>query len=147
MGAIQSETAYFQPNPNSIQPFHPQVRYTDPTFAPGPACTGDACLKTWGLRIINSTNVFSYGAGLYSFFDNYAETCTKATCQQNMVDIVDSSAVYLWGLSTKAAANMVTHNGVAAVRQIEDGLNNTSTFCDTIAVYEVPPLCGAKIRG
>lgn len=29
----------------------------------------------WGLRVVNSQNILIYGAGLYSFFNNY-NTCT-----------------------------------------------------------------------
>lgn len=141
MGAIQSETAYFQPNPNALQPFKAQSLYTDPIFPSGPSCSGPACYKTWGLRIVNSSNIFTSGAGLYSFFDNYDETCNIKSCQQNIVDVTDSSNVHLWGLSTKAAANMITLNGNSAVAQRQGPLNNTSNFCETIALFEVPLAC------
>ena len=31
----------------------------------------------WGLRIVDSTNILIYGAGLYSFFNNYSTACSN----------------------------------------------------------------------
>ena len=131
MGAIQSETPYFQGNPTALTPFTPSTAYSDPTFA---TCTTASCTKAWGLRIVGSSNVHIYGAGLYSFFDNYAQTCLATeSCQDHMVSVENCSGeIYLWGLSTKAATNMVTVDGKEAVPQID----NRSNFCSTIALFE-----------
>jgi glucan 1,3-beta-glucosidase len=89
MGLIQHETAYFQGNPNALSPFTIQAAYTDPTFE---ECTTANCARTWGLRIINSTNVFTYGAGLYHFFENWDSSCLNSeTCQERMVDSKQAS--------------------------------------------------------
>ena len=32
------------------------------------------CANAWGVRIIDSQDIFIYGAGTYSFFNNY-DTC------------------------------------------------------------------------
>lgn len=69
MGLIQTETAYYQPNPNTRTPFTPLASLHDPTFTPS---TNSNTADGWGLRITDSTNVLVYGAGLYSFFDNYS---------------------------------------------------------------------------
>ena len=131
MGAIQTETPYYQSNPNALTPFTPSSTYADPTFS---SCTTDACRKAWGLRIVSSSNVLIYGAGLYSFFDNYGQDCLATeSCQENMVSVENcASDVYIWGLSTKASTNMVMVDGVAAVPQ----LPNRDNFCSTIAVFE-----------
>jgi len=44
----------------------------DPDFET--SCAGQAgnCGNAWGLRVINSQNILVYGAGLYSFFDDYS---------------------------------------------------------------------------
>ena len=65
---------YYQPNPNATLPFPPVAAINDPNFAV--SCVGVAgnCADGWGLRVINSKNVLVYGAGLYSFFNNY-NTC------------------------------------------------------------------------
>ena len=84
MGVIQHETAYYQGNPDALSPYTLQPAYTDPTFA---ECTQANCARTWGLRVINSTNVFLYGGGLYNFFDNWSSTCLDMeNCQERMID-------------------------------------------------------------
>ncbi|KAL4787440.1 pectate lyase superfamily protein-domain-containing protein [Aspergillus varians] len=129
MGLIQTETPYYQANPNALVPFTPQTKWNDPDFA---TCTTDACKKAWGLRVTNSTNVYVYGAGLYSFFENYGQTCLGGSCQENMVE-VDCSDVHIFGLSTIASTNMiVSSDGKSLVPQ--EG--NESTFCSTIALFE-----------
>ena len=86
-------------------------------------------------RYIASDDILIYGAGLYSFFDNYKQECLATeSCQENMVSIESSSAVTLWGLSTKASTNMVTVDGVAAVLEKD----NRDTYCSTIALFEEP---------
>ncbi|KAL4880128.1 pectate lyase superfamily protein-domain-containing protein [Aspergillus karnatakaensis] len=130
MGLIQTETPYYQANPNSLVPFTPQEAWNDPDFS---SCTTDACRKAWGLRVTNSSNVYVYGAGLYSFFENYEQTCiAENSCQENMVE-VDCSDVHIFGLSTIATANMiVSSDGTSLVPQ--EG--NESTYCSTIALFE-----------
>lgn len=130
MSLIQTETPYFQANPNALVPFTPNTAYSDPTFAD---CTTDSCKKSWGLRVVDSSSVFVYGAGLYSFFDNYDQTCLDTeSCQENMVAIDCSDDVYLYGLSTKAAVNMVTVNGESEAL----GADNMDNFCQTLALFE-----------
>ena len=131
MGVIQTETAYMQPNPDSLTPFAPNAKYSDPTFAD---CTDGACKKTWGLRIVDSRQVFIYGAGLYSFFDNWAQECFgRGDCQTNMFSIdTCSSDVYLFTLATKAAVNMATVGGQPSIARVD----NKDTFCDLVAVFE-----------
>ncbi|GES59356.1 exo-beta-1,3-glucanase Exg0 [Aspergillus terreus] len=130
MGLIQSETPYYQANPNALVPFTPQTKWNDPDFA---SCTTDACRKGWALRVMNTTDLWVYGAGLYSFFENYGQTCLNSeSCQENIVE-VDCSDVHIYGLSTKASVNMVTSsNGQGLVPEDE----NTSNFCSTIALFE-----------
>ena len=132
MGAIQTETAYMQSAPDALNAgFTPIDAYRDPTFA---TCTSELCKKTWGLRIFESSEVYVYGAGLYSFFDDYQQQCLDTeSCQENMVSLECSSSVYLYGLSTKAATNMVSVNGVSEALQSD----NTNGFCQTIALFEL----------
>ena len=128
MGAIQTETPYFQSNPNALNPFQPDPRFADPTFA---NCKTDNCRKSWGLRVVGSSDVLMYGAGLYSFFDNYGQQCLATeSCQDNMVSI-EQSRVSLFGLSTKASTNMVTIAG-GVIPQAD----NRDTFCSTLALFQ-----------
>lgn len=130
MGLAQAETPYYQANPNALTPFAPNAKYSDPTFS---TCTSDSCRKAWGLRVVNSSNVLIYGAGLYSFFENYSQTClTTESCQRNMVSVENSHSTWLYGLSTKASTNMVTWNGRPIVLQAD----NRDNFCSTAALFE-----------
>lgn len=69
MAMIQSETPYFQSNPGAQVPFPTLTAWGDPSYA---ACTTASCRKSWALRILNSRKTLIYGAGLYSFFENYS---------------------------------------------------------------------------
>ncbi|KAF9890404.1 hypothetical protein FE257_006072 [Aspergillus nanangensis] len=130
MGMIQTETPYYQANPNALKPFTSQKKWNDPDFA---NCKTDGCRKAWGVRVMNTSDLYIYGAGLYSFFENYGQTCLQTeSCQENMVE-VDCSDVHIYGLSTKASVNMITSSdGTALVPQKE----NRSNFCSTIALFE-----------
>jgi glucan 1,3-beta-glucosidase len=131
MGAIQTETAYMQSAPDALNAgYSPLDSLSDPMFS---TCTDELCKKTWGLRIFESSDVYVYGAGLYSFFDDYQQACLLTeSCQDNMVSIECSSDVYLYGLNTKAATNMVVVDGVSQALQSD----NENGFCQTIALFE-----------
>jgi glucan 1,3-beta-glucosidase len=76
-----------------------------------------------------------YGAGLYSFFNNYDSGCiTTTNCQQYMVSIQSSEAVYLFGLNTVAVQTLVEVDGVILV----PAGANVNTFCNTLALFEYP---------
>lgn len=129
MSLIQTETAYMQGNPDATTPFAANATYNDPSFA---ACSStEPCARTWGLRIVNSDDVYVYGAGLYSFFDNYDQTCLETeSCQTNMVSI-ETSAAHIFGLSTKAAVNMLTVDGKSAAIDSD----NRNNYCATISYF------------
>ena len=130
MGAIQTETAYMQAAPNALDGgFTPNVAFSDPDFAD---CTTDSCKKTWGLRVTDSKDVFMYGGGLYSFFEDYSQDCLiTEDCQLNMVDLQCSTNVNLLGLTTKASVNMINVNGQVAVK----GADHRNGFGHTVALF------------
>ena len=129
MSAIQTETPYYQPNPTALTPFTPNATLADPTFA---NCTADSCRMAWGLRLTNATDVLVYGAGLYSFFDNYDQACLATeSCQDSVVDVDGASSVSLYGLSTKAATSMVSTDGATIPQK-----DNTNGFCSTVALFQ-----------
>ncbi len=130
MALIQTETPYMQANPNALSPFEPKSEWSDPTFE---HCTTEACRKSTGLRIVNSSDVLVYGAGLYSFFDNYQQECLATeSCQQDMVALKNSTNVSLYGLSTKGSTNMVIIKNHGTVPEMD----NRSTFCSTVAHFQ-----------
>jgi glucan 1,3-beta-glucosidase len=131
MGFIQTETAYMQSKPNSLTSgFTPNPVYADPDFSD---CTTDSCKKTWGLRVVDSADVYVMGAGLYSFFENYDQTCLLTEdCQENMVDIQCSSNINLFGVTTKASVNIINVNGKPAAI----GAEHKNGFGQTVALFQ-----------
>jgi len=126
MGAIQTETPYYQPSANT--PFA-RTAPSDPTF-----CNNDrTCNMAWGLVITNSTNVYVYSAGLYSFFDVWDQGClqgTSPTCQMNMVQVTSTAKhVYMYALSTYGSVYMLSQN-----EPYSKATSNKDTFCSTAIV-------------
>lgn len=64
--------SYYQPVPQATSPFPPITTLNDPDF--GTFCAGKSatCYDAWGLRILDSQNILVYGAGFYSFFNDYS---------------------------------------------------------------------------
>jgi hypothetical protein len=129
MGHIQTETPYYQSNPDASTPFPVNSAFSDPDLTTGSKLTK----KAWGVRILDSSDVFIYGSGMYSFFENYDQECLKTqSCQDNMVSVESSSNIFFLAMSTKAATNMLTLDGMSAILD-RDNRNN---FCATVAYFE-----------
>ncbi|KAI7183784.1 pectin lyase-like protein [Hortaea werneckii] len=132
IGLLQSETAYMQTNPNSISAFKPNATWNDPTFD---WCFVQRCYKTIAVRVFNSTFIYSYGAGLYSFFENYDSACIATqNCDQERMVIDQSEGVYFYGYTNVAAewfANVGTSLLVSA-------LDNEAFFGAAVAVLQYP---------
>ncbi|KAI1085509.1 putative Exo-beta-1,3-glucanae [Whalleya microplaca] len=126
MGQIQTETAYYQPNPDATIPFAPVTWLHDPILGPG--------TDGWGLRIVDSSDVLIYGAGLYSFFNNYNVGCSAETstvdCQPQIFSI-EGSQVSVYNLNTVGTTKMITVNG----QDIANAADNPDGFVDTLAVF------------
>lgn len=140
-GYMQTETPYMHPNPPAPGPFRIDPRYDDPDFSicNNPGSPNVPCRDAWGIRILNSRGINIYGAGLYSFFNNYDQECVPGqNCQEHMVRI-QGSEVSFHGLNTKAAVNMITDD--AAARHVLDR-DNRSNFCATLAYYLSPVFGG-----
>lgn len=128
---IQTETPYMQPNPNSEQPFPVNAKFSDPDFS---ACTTDACKSAWGLRIVDSSSIWGYGSGTYSFFSNYDQDClADQSCQENMISVENSSNVNMFGISTKASVNMIVQDGTSMALDAD----NRSNFCATLGMFTI----------
>ncbi|KAF3932746.1 hypothetical protein ABW19_dt0205660 [Dactylella cylindrospora] len=137
MGLIQTETPYYQANPIAPLPFSVNSTWNDPDYNsicgssnPSVATT---CKKSYGVRIQSSSNILCYGAGLYSFFENYAQTCLDTeTCQKYMVSIESSSNIRLYNINTKGSENILTVNGAWSAAQGD----NVNTFAETVMLYQ-----------
>ncbi|KAG4434297.1 hypothetical protein IFR05_010210 [Cadophora sp. M221] len=152
MGFIQTETPYFQPSPKATIPFPVFPARHDPNFSVFCAGKSDNCNLAWGLRVLNSQNILVYGAGLYSFFNNYSLTCSDHTatvyneyCQNQIFGIdqgggtgqtYSGSTVFVYGLNTVGAVSMVDRNGASAAAERA----NTGNFASSIIrfVTKVP---------
>jgi glucan 1,3-beta-glucosidase len=116
MSIIQTETPYYQTNPAAPAPFTSQSG--DPIFD-GTNGSNSVANMAWGLRVVDSSDILVYGAGLYSFFDNYNQACVDSqTCQGAMVSVEGNTDGFtMFGVSTKAAENMITTGGSGIVSQ------------------------------
>ena len=138
MGQIQTETAYYQPNPNATIPFPPVAYLNDPNFITSCAGVAGNCADGWGLRILNSNNLLVYGAGLYSFFDNYSTTCSNygngEACQARIFDLEGRlSNIWVYNLNTIGATSMINENG----KSLASYVDNISVFPDCIALFHL----------
>lgn len=151
MGLIQIETPYYQPNPNATIPFPYVASLSDPVFNTTTNSTTPSA-DAWGLRIVDSQNILVYGAGLYSFFDNYntskskilrvtnvcadaSEACSDQgngeVCQNRIFSIEDSSDINVYCLNTVGTTHMITRDGV----DLATYSDNLDGFVDTIALF------------
>ncbi|CDO72902.1 Glycoside Hydrolase Family 55 protein [Trametes cinnabarina] len=94
LGLIQTETPYYQPVPAPPAPFSVNSNFDDPSFS-------SSQTSAWAVHITNSQDIIIFGAGLYSFFQNYGQTCLdNNTCQSQIFDIDTASTVFVYSLST-----------------------------------------------
>jgi glucan 1,3-beta-glucosidase len=141
-GQIQTETPYWQPNPNAAAVFPIVPGFNDPDFVASCEGVSGNCADAWGLRVISSQSILVYGAGLYSFFDNYSVVCSDAvtppggngaSCQTRIVSIEGSDVqnVNVYNLNTIGAAQMVTRDG----KSLASYSDNVNVYPDTIALF------------
>jgi glucan 1,3-beta-glucosidase len=153
MGQIQTETAYYQPNPDATLPFPNNPALSDPVFthrplngsmthAPlnGTNSTSTSTASGWGLRILRSNNILGYGIGLYSFFDNYSTNCSRVgeetKCQSSILSIEGDRNTYdinLYNVNTVGSTEIITRDGV----ELASNEDNNSTFADTVNVFRI----------
>ncbi|KAF7557490.1 hypothetical protein G7046_g6044 [Stylonectria norvegica] len=137
IGHAQTEEPYFQPYPAAQYPFPPVPLLNDPNFATDCHDSATAgCNMAWGMRLVNSSNIVVYGAGLYSFFNNYDDSCASNAspeyCQERILSIEgQAQGTRFLGLSTVGTRVMVQRNGVDWVGADQ----NNSTFADSLALY------------
>jgi glucan 1,3-beta-glucosidase len=109
MGHMQTETPYYQPNPNALSPYTPGQFPNDPTFS---NCADDGCKGAWALRVIESMDVFIYSAGFYSFFQNNQLGCTsEENCQLALIDTNFASGLWIYNIFTKGNIQIVSPEG------------------------------------
>ncbi|KAK4561740.1 hypothetical protein LTR86_004419 [Recurvomyces mirabilis] len=137
-GVIQTETPYYQPNPSAPIPWPYVASLNDPQFPNPTATDGNLTIPNadaWGLRIVNSKALNFYGAGLYSFFDNYSTTCSNQgngeVCQNRIFEVVKSSGIDVYNLNTVGTHYMIEADG----KNVAYYGDNLDGFVDTIVLY------------
>lgn len=126
---------YYQPDPNAANsPYPLNATLNDPKYAT--SCLSGAPCDALGLRILNSQGTFIYGAGLYSFFNNYSTTCSNIggpeNCQSEIFSIDGSvNGIQITDLITVGTKNMIVNNG-ASVAVYSDNVN---VYPDAIAYF------------
>lgn len=74
----------------------------------------------------------STGAGLYSFFNNYSQTCIAGrNCQDKTFDVDSNSQVDMFSLSTVASEFQVSVDGYGVVKEGE----NLNGFASSVTVW------------
>ncbi|KAI4859463.1 glycoside hydrolase family 55 protein [Hypoxylon rubiginosum] len=124
---LQTETPYYQPTPNAIEPFPVVTALQDPDFTTSCSGVSGNCANSWGLRIVDSSDVFIYGAGHYSFFNNYSTDCSTVdageNCQSRIVSIEGSSSnINVYALNTIGSLSMLDRDGTS-VAKWQDNVN------------------------
>lgn len=132
MGMIQTESPYYQATPPAPAPFSiSSVFPSDPIFdhcSPGSA----SCAFSWGVRVLRSSNVYIYGAGLYSWFQQYGQACVASEdCQDRVFEIEASSRVWVFSLVTKASVEMISPAGGLSVL----GKDNKFSYCSIVMAW------------
>ncbi|KAI0647237.1 exo-beta-1,3-glucanase [Trametes meyenii] len=123
LGLIQTETAYYQPVPAAPAPFSVNSAFHDPSFS-------SSQTSGWAVHITNSQDILIFGAGLYSFFQNYGQACLDSnSCQSQLFDIDAGSSVSVYSLSTVGVtwSLSVAEQGVIPASAGPNGLADTAT--------------------
>ncbi|KAJ5082967.1 CAZyme family GH55 [Penicillium argentinense] len=132
-GFIQTETPYYQPNPDAANgPYPRNSALNDPDYS---SCLSGNC-DALGLRVLNSNDIIVYGAGLYSFFTEYSTDCstfpTPENCQSEIFSVEGSTTnLVVYALSTVGTTNMIVKNGTS-LAVVSD---NLATYAATIAYF------------
>ncbi|KAJ3169315.1 hypothetical protein HK101_011499 [Irineochytrium annulatum] len=118
---IQTETPYMQGGAGSVRataPSAPNAAYGDPTYS---NCgSSNTCAMSWSLRVVNSSGVWVYGAGMYSFFNNHGQNClaSGSFCQDALVSVENNSRdLHLFVINTIGAKNLLVSDSGVAVAQ------------------------------
>ncbi|KAL8758655.1 MAG: hypothetical protein Q9199_001333 [Rusavskia elegans] len=126
MGQVQSETAYYQPNPDASLSFAPSAELLDPQYSS--SCNnGTGQCSGWGLRILDSQDIGVYGAAC-SF--PYQEDCQKGILS---IEGGQTQNIGIYNLNTVGASSMIDIDGSSVARASE----NVNVFTDTIAVFKL----------
>lgn len=107
---IQTESPYYQGSANTQAPapFGHIFLDGDTSFQSCGSATA-SCNNAWALVVQNSASIYINGAGLYSWFQNYDESCVNtADCQEKMIYVHNSASLYMKHVITIGAVEMIS---------------------------------------
>jgi glucan 1,3-beta-glucosidase len=145
LGHMQTETPYYQPSPNALQPYKASASAfpSDPIFTD---CSSDLCRGAWALRVLNSSDVFIYSAGFYSFFQNNELGCVgENKCQFALIDTNFADALYVYNIFTKGSIQVVSPQG--GLPPILANSTTLNGYTSEIAAWLELSVGGDKIGG
>lgn len=155
---FQTETPYYMPLPDATKPFPITASINDPDFSASCSGVEGNCAESWGLRVIDSSDFFVYGAGFYSFFNNYDTSkflprvvqnqnrmktfranpntgCSTVesgeNCQSRIVSLENASNVNIYGLNTIGSLSMLDKDGSS----VASWSDNVNVFPANIMLY------------
>jgi hypothetical protein len=142
-GMIQTESPYYQPNPLPPYPFADSVGKFkgDPTHSCSSTTNSTpGCDASWAVRLTGSSDISIAGAGLYSWFQTYGQTCIDhRNCQKSLVNLErNGPGVYFHNLITIGAESMLT-TGFGEVSAKNNAAPDSHPFWSHITVYNVSP--------
>jgi len=109
---LQTEQAYYQPTPQPPTPFENDlgVFKGDPIF---PCTDKEPCDAGWALRVLKSKDISILGAGFYSWFQTYDETCVDSlNCQKVMTQLASNrGGISIRNVVTIGSTYMVESDG------------------------------------
>jgi hypothetical protein len=127
-GMIQTESPYYQPNPNPPAPFdHQTLIYPgDPDFAMCQVnATSAGCDSSWAVKIERSANITFAGAGLYTWFTVFDESCVDPrTCQKSLIQAKNNGEnIIFFNLVTIGATSMIStpKGDISAIENASSG--------------------------
>ncbi|KAJ3741791.1 exo-beta-1,3-glucanase [Lentinula detonsa] len=124
LGLFQTEIPYYQPSPESPSPFTSSTTYNDPT-------TFDSGFA-WAVNVVSSTDIIFFGAGLYSFYDDYTQVCLDTmSCQPQLLNIDSGSSVTVYSLSTIGAVYQLSVENTGIINQSD----NVNGYQSTVTVW------------
>ncbi len=133
---LQSETPYSQPNPPAMLPFATVSSIHDPVFAANSTHTSASGATmpdavAWGCRVVNSSDIYIYGAGHYSLHTDWMNGCgDDGRCQARLVSL-EHSDVHYYDLHIVGADIMVAIDGTDAITRaanLVDGVGEVAVF-------------------
>jgi glucan 1,3-beta-glucosidase len=126
VGMQQCETPYWQGIGTAYMAPEPwTVNYTiyDPDFAN--CAAGDAnCRMAWFALVQGGSNLYFYGSGFWTFFNNYGN-CQgpSGSCQSNAIGVTNDplpTSMYWYNLNTKSIINVIVEMGTPTATQADN---------------------------